>query len=369
VKRSLGKIIFLFLFFASYAEAEQYQWSVQQQPQELYVGESGIVRFECVFGTSAADYTIEFKPHGNEEYDAKILTQRDKVRDGRRIQTFDVLITPKHEGLISVGLETLIRHTTFASIENATIGRDNVKKYDFNDVKVILPKVNIQALANTASLTGKITLSAAVDQQRVRAHEPVHLTLFVKGSGNLDAFVPYELNISGVKVFAEKPQKTISASDDGFEGEIRQEFALVSEKSFAIPPFSLSVFDTGVRKAKILKTEPIAVEVNEGYALENLLDAPDLGDTAALKRYGLYALLVLFGIVLGDVFRRLWKHRPRRRLKAFWDGAANTKELALLLALSGEKEYENIIAQLEAGTLNLSEAKKKLSHTTQKVKR
>ena len=58
----------------------------------------------------AADYMIEFKPHGNEEYDAKILTQRDKVRDGRRIQTFDVLITPKHEGLISVGLETLIRH-------------------------------------------------------------------------------------------------------------------------------------------------------------------------------------------------------------------------------------------------------------------
>ena len=198
----------------------------------------------------------------------------------------------------------------------------------------------------------------------VRAHEPVHLSLYLRGSGNLDRFVPYELNISGVRVFAEPAQKNLTPSSEGFEGEIRQEFALVAQKNFTIPPFSLSVFDTAARKPVILKTSPIAVEVGEGYESAMLLDPPDLSDTATQKRYALYAALVLLGAILSEALRRLWKLRPRRRAKRFWDGAKTSKELAMLLALSGEKRFEEVIAALEAETIGLREAKKKLSTLT-----
>ena len=76
-------------------------------------------------------------------YKASMLTQRDQIQNKKRVQTFDVLIVPKQAGAIDVDFEALIRHTTFASIENASIGRDNVVKYDFNDVKVHLPPVTI----------------------------------------------------------------------------------------------------------------------------------------------------------------------------------------------------------------------------------
>lgn len=361
MKRSLGRFIVLISFYAFTAWGATFQWRVLESPKSLYVHQSGVIRYECGFSDSAAEYTVAFKPQNTADYNVEILTQRDRVSEGKRFQTFDVLITPKREGTLRVNLDALVRHTTFASIENATIGRDNVKKYDFNDEKVVLPLVTIEAKGNSAALTGNIVLSLHVDHKSVRAHEPVHLSLFLKGSGNLNQFVPYELNISGVKVFAEPPHKTLTPSAEGFEGEIRQEFALVSEKSFVIPPFSLSVLDTSSGEVKTLSTETIRIEVGEGYVIGNLLDPPDLNDTATLKRYGLYAALVIFGMVMGEGIRWLWKHRPRRKINHFWERAESIKELAMLLALRGDKSFEGIIAELEKGSMSLREAKNKLS--------
>lgn len=361
MKQSLGKIALMWLIFTAFAWGETYQWRVLKAPESLRVGQSGVVRYECTFDGSAANYTVEFKPEGTQAYRAQILTQEDRIVQGKRIETFDILVTPLQAGMIEVKLDALIRHTTFASIENATIGRDNVKKYDFNDEKALLPAVNIAAKENAAALTGHITLEVKSDRPMVRAHEPFHLSVYVRGSGNLDQFVPYELNISGVTVYAQAPQQSITPAPDGYEGEIRQEFALIAEKSYVIGPLSLKVFDTAENRLKELKTAPIHVEVDAGYESSALLDPPDLSDRSTLKRYALYAVLVLAGAGMGEGLRRLWRLRPRKRFKKFWDQAESTKELVTLLALSGDKRYEPLIRELEEGKIGLREAKKKLT--------
>jgi hypothetical protein len=360
MKQSLGKIVLLALLLFGYAHAAQYSWSVLKAPQELHVGEGAIVRYECLFDNTAGDYTVVFKPRDSQAYRASMVTQDDHVSGGKRRLQFDVLITPITVGDLTVNLDAMIRHTTFASIEDASIGRDNVRKYDFNDEKAILPTVKITSLANTADLSGEITFQVSVDKVKVRAHEPVHLSLYVRGNGNLDQFIPYDLNISGVKDFSEPPYKELSLNENGYEGEIRQEFALVAEKSYVIPPFSLSVFDTKSHTHKILRSQSIAIEVQKGYAVENLLDSPDLNDENNWKRYGLYAVFVLLGAVLTEAVRWLWLHRPRKKIKMFWDTALTEKELSVLLSLRREARYENIIKMLDAGTLTLNEAKKQL---------
>jgi hypothetical protein len=359
MKRSLGRLIALIIISVN-GWGAAYEWKMLEAPQSLYVNQSGVVRYQCTFSTSAADYTIDFKPSATEMYKASILTQRDQIIKGKRVQTFDVLITPLKEGNIEIALEALIRHTTFASIENASIGRDNVKKYDFDDETAHLPKVIIRVKPNSAALSGELELEVRVDKRSVVAHEPVHVSLYIRGAGNLDQYIPYELTISGVNVFAEPPQSTITPSPEGFEGEIRQEFALVGEKSFVIPKITLDVFDTQTQKIKRLESEAVSIEVAQGYERSNLLDPPALADWSHWMRYSLYGGLVVFGIVLGEVARRVWKMRPRRKRKQFYDDAKTTKELVMLLALLGEKAYEPIIAELEAGTLDLREAKKRL---------
>lgn len=363
MKQSLGRLLALMILSVS-GWGATYQWRVLEAPQSLYVHQSGVIRYECTFSTNAADYTIDFKPIGNEDYKASILTQRDRIAEGKRVQTFDVLITPTKEGNVEVALEALIRHTTFASIENASIGRDNVKKYDFDDETAHLPKVLMVAKANAAALSGELTLEVKIDKRSVVAHEPVHMSLFIRGKGNLDQYVPYELNISGVNIFAEEPIRDISPDTAGFAGEIRQEFALVGSKSFVIPKISIDVFDTATQKIKRLQSDAVAIEVAQGYERTNLLDPPALHDWSGWMRYSLYGALVVLGVALGEAVRRLWKIRPRRKRKQFYDDAKTSKELVILLALSGEKQYEPIIAELEAGTIELREAKKKLGTLT-----
>ena len=182
MKLSLGKLIGLIgIFSVSYLQAATYQWSVLDAPKQLFVQQSGVIRYECVFNDSAAEYTIDFKPKNTQQYSASILTQRDRIVLGKRIQTFDVLITPKQEGVAQIKFDALIRHTTFASIENATIGRDNVKKYDFNDEIVHLPSVSIDSLPSKGNLTGNFELVVEVDKKSVIAHEPLHLSIYLKG--------------------------------------------------------------------------------------------------------------------------------------------------------------------------------------------
>ncbi|MBD3798941.1 BatD family protein [Sulfuricurvum sp.] len=354
------KLVLFLLILAHPLWAATYQWRILEAPKELYVNQSGVVRYECAFTTNAADYTIAFKPTGNENFKVSMLTQRDRIVEGKRVQTFDLLITPLRAGTIEIALDALIRHTTFASIENASIGRDNVKKYDFEDETAQLPKAIILAKANSTALSGEITMEVKVDKRRVIAHEPVHASLYIRGSGNLDQFVPYELNISGVNIFAEQPQKNISPSSAGFEGEIRQEFALVSEKNFVIPSVELEIFDTATQSRKVLRSQAVSIEVVQGFERSNLLDPPQITDWSGWVRYGLYGALIVLGIALDEAIRWLWKRRPRRRTKRFYDGAKTVKELITLLALSGEKRYIEVIEWLENKTVSLSEAKTKL---------
>jgi hypothetical protein len=360
MKRNLGKIIFLWFINTTLAWGTTYQWSVIEQPTSLRVNQSGMVRYTCTYDGSASEYSIKMQFVENGNYTASILSQEDKIIQGKRIQTVNVLITPKVAGDFELKPNAIISFTSLGAVENTVLGRDNVGKDDVVETKVSLPSVKIHADENSIALTGKMSLEAHVDQPSVRGYEPLHLTIKVKGSGNLDQFIPYELNISGVKVFAEPPLKALTASRNGFEGEIVQEFALVARESYTIPPFSLSFFDTDKKQVVTLQTKPIGIEVGEGYEPSSLLDTPKVGDTTALKQYGMYTALVVFGILLGETARWLWKHRPRRKIKYFWDEAQSSKELILLLALSGDKRYDEVIRALEEGTMSLGEGKRRL---------
>lgn len=360
MRRSLGRIIVWTFILHSTLWGMNYHWSVVDAPASLRVGQSGVIRYACTFDGSAAEYSTKLKLVDSPQYITSVLSEKSQVTKGKRTETIDLLITPKTSGTLTIQMRATIRYTSPGAVENTVLGRDNLSREDVSENEVSLPLVTLRAEENSAALTGNITMEAHVDQTTGRAHEPIHLSVIIKGSGNLEKFIPYELNISGVRVFAEPPQKLLSPSSDGVAGEIRQEFALVSEKSYLIPPFSLSVFDTLHNRSVLLKSEPIRVEVSDGYDPASLLDTPDLSDRATLKRYAYNVGLIILGVILGEVIRRLWKIRPRRKIKQFWESAKTPKELVMILSLSGDKRYEAIIDELEAGKILLGEAKKKL---------
>ncbi|MDD5051807.1 MAG: hypothetical protein PHO27_03610 [Sulfuricurvum sp.] len=366
MRRSLGRVILIIIALHSLGWGMiSYQWKILEIPQSLKMGQTGMIRVECAYNGNAMEYTSTLKTVDNEKYTTSILSENSKLKQGKQIDTIELLVTPKVSGTIEVPIEAVVKYTRLGLVEySAHYGRDNVSKGDIVEKSEYLPLITIHSDENSASLSGKITFTANVDHTSVRAHEPIHLSIYIKGSGSLDKFVPFDLNITGVKIFAEQPQKTLTPAEDGFRGEIRQEFALVAEKNFIIPPLTLTLFDTKDGKIKTLTTTMTPIKIEEGYAVGDLLDTPNLSDYSSLKRYGRYIALIIFGMILGEGLQWLWKHRMRRKSKMFWDEAKNTKSLIILLALSGEKRFEKIIVELETGVIGLSEAKKKLSTLT-----
>lgn len=360
MKRSLGRIVMLMVLVSSCGWGINYQWHLVQSPKTLQVGQSALVQYECRYEGSAAEYSIKLNLHDNPQYALRVLAQQDRVVKGNRVNTFNLLLTPKQSGHIDVHVNGEMEYVSPGSIDyTAHFGRENVSQKDVIITKTTLPPFALDAQSNTTSLIGDIMMEVRTDRIQVRAHEPLHLSVLLRGSGNLDQASGYELNISGVKIFSEAPQKQLTPSPEGVSGEVRQEFALVAEKSYVIAPIQVRVFDTAHNRIKILRSEPITIRVDEGYDPASLLDVPNI-DRSAMKRYGIYIGLILFGVMLGEAVRRLWKHRPRRKVKQFYDDAKTVKELVMLLSLSGDKEYESIIAELEAGNIVLGEAKKKL---------
>lgn len=359
MKPNLGKILFLWSIAVGQLWGA-YQWSVLEVPKTLVVGQSGVVRYECRFDGSAAEYSIKLKFEDTPSYKATILTEQDRVIAGKRIETFDVLITPKIPGAIKINTEAVIRFTGLDAVENTVLGRDNLSKNDIVEEKATLPYVTLVANKNTMAFTGKLTFEVRPDVRSVRAHEPLHLSIIVRGEGNLDEITPYELNISGVKVFAQLPQKSLTPSAQGFEGEVSQEFALVASESYTIEPLQLSYFDTAKNQTVTLKSKPIYVEVGEGYVFSSLLDVPEISDYGRLKRYALYLFFIGLGIGLNEAVRWLWKRRPVRKRRTFWESASTRSKLVQILSLSGEKRFDEVIRALEEGKMDVREAKKKL---------
>jgi hypothetical protein len=359
MKPNLGKILFFWIIAVGQLWGA-YQWRVLEEPKTLVVGQSGVVRYECRFDSSAAEYSIKLKLDTTPSYKATILTQLDKVVGGKRIETFDLLITPKTSGVITINTKAVVRFTGLGAVENTVLGRDNLSKDDIVEETATLPSVTLVANKNTMALTGKLMFEVRNDARSVRAHEPFHLSVIVRGEGNLDEMTPYTLNISGVKVFTQLPQKSLTPSAQGFEGEVSQEFSLVADQSYTIEPFSLSYFDTAKNQSVTLKSKPIYVEVGEGYAFSSLLDVPEISDYGTLKRYALYLFFIGLGVGLNEALRWLWKRRPVRKRRVFWESASTVSELVRLLSLSGEKRFDEVIRALEEEKMDVREAKKRL---------
>ena len=307
MKQSLGRSIVWIFLLHSALWGMNYHWNVTQSPPSLRVGQSGVVRYTCTFEGSAPEYSTKLKQSDSPSYSTSVLSEKTQVVQGKRIDTIDLLVTPKEAGTLNVAMKAIVRYTSPGAIENTVLGRDNLSREDISETLSTLPAITIRAEQNSAALTGNITMEARVDQATVHAHEPTHFSVIIKGSGNLEQFVPFELNISGVRVFSEPPKQLVSPSVDGVEGEIHQEFALVADKAYVIPALTLSIFDTVHNRPVVLKSEAIPIEVKEGYDPVALLDTPDLSDMATLKRYAYNAGWVVLGILLAEVTRWLWK--------------------------------------------------------------
>jgi hypothetical protein len=352
-----GKIVILLLMpFILFA---QHRWEIKESKLELFVGEATLLNYTCYFDDEAYGTSIDMQiPKDHADYILEPYSESEKVVDDKRQKLFQYVLFPKKSGEVDVLFNAKLRKTSRAQVENAVIGRDNVEYYQFETTQDRLPVIHLHVKESPTRLVGDFSLHVKLDKESLTSFEPLHVSVVIKGSGNLNEFIPFDINIEGVDIFKEKPQNSYQLTKEGFKGKITQKFALVSEHDFTLPPFTLEFFNPKTEKREKLVFKERLLHVKEAFKKEQLLDKveEDGGIFSISLLY--YFLTLLSGVALGwyahiYFLKFKTKERDKNLIKA-----KDAKTLLTHLALKGG--YDSLIERAEKESWSLKKIEKEL---------
>lgn len=215
------------------------------------------------------------------------------------------------------------------------------------------PEASVTVKRHTDSsdipLIGTVKIDAAVNKQTVRPREPLHLTVTIRGTGNLDLLTERNLTIRGVTVYASAPHTKLRYDDHQRSGEVTLNYTMIAERSFTIPPLSWDRIDPVTGQTSRLTTRPIPVTVGSTDTEET----PAETDGPAWRQWLRDAFMFAAGAavaLLGSKISLPWRKRlpasrtPAQRIAA----AKNDRELlVLLLPYADDPQIAEAIRTLE----------------------
>ena len=126
--------------------------------------------------------------------------------------------------------------------------------------------IKVEPLPNDIELYGQFNLKAKVDKITTNINQPINLTIFIEGYGNIDDIKPFELSLQNTMIYPDKPTITTKLLNDKYTGKFIQKIAIVGDKDFIIPPFKLQYFDSITKTIQTIQTKPISIKVKGAIA-------------------------------------------------------------------------------------------------------
>ena len=362
MRKNLGRAFLVILIFL-HAEvfASTYTWSATSNKTTAYLNEPIYLKYVCAFSDRAEVVTIVFNPAGEyEKYVLKNLRQSQNIVDGKRVNIYEFVAFAKVAGEIKFDFEAQMKQTTKESIENTVIGRDNMQKEQFAKENHKLETLIVDVKETEQILVGNFSIEVKKHEPKVKAHEPYHIEVAIKGNGNFEALKPLEFNIEGVKIFAGDVVEKIELSENAQSGEWSQKFAFVGEADFKIPEIRIEYFNLSEQKSDVLMINAIDVSVAKGFSKEELLDKVE-DDSFKFNYSYLYCILsFIVGFLAAkiEIKKRVITQSADDEFRKKIDEAKSLNELMVLLALRNGKKYEQIILDIESKKIvSLSSAK------------
>ena len=359
MRKNRGKSFFFLLLSlcANMLMGSEYKWSASINKTKAMTHEAIYLEYICEFEDRGELYTIDFDPVGeNELYDLRLLSEDVSYKDGKRRNRYEFVAFVKKAQKVDFAFDMVMKKTTQDSIENTIIGRDNAQFVDYTSKHMRQKTLSVDVEDAASDLVGSYEIQREFSSLQVKAYEPFHLTLILKGNGNLQDIKALDIQADGVKVFAQEPYRDIALSKEGYIGKYQQKFAFVSEGNFTIPSIEIEYFDLAEQRKKKLVVESLDVEVLGGYKPKELLDAPQEQNKTIYKAEYLYYLLTfLAGYLVAQIkFKKPKKLQGKdAELLQKIAGAKNVDEILFLLALENNPKFDSLIKQIEAKEVTL----------------
>jgi len=363
MRKNLGNILIIFLLlFNLNLFASSYEWSASVDKKSAFVNEAILLTYVCKFSDRSELYSIDFNPVvNNDNYTIKLLSEKEQIIDAKRVNSFEYIAYVKHSGKMVFDFDMVMKKTNKESIENTVLGRDNEQYEEFTSSYLKQKSLYVDIKPSEADLVGNFELEVKQGKESVRAYEPYSLEFIIKGIGNFEKLKPIEFKMDGVKVFSQKMILKSSLKKDGEHGAWSQKFAFVSDKNFVIPKVEFDYFNINKASKRVLRFNGVHVEVTPAYKKAELLDEELKGFEFKLE-YLYYLLTFILGFVIAKIsFKKEKKSQTKKELFCQRIKSSKTiKELSLLLAIDGSREYRQILLDIEKGELSSLGTAKKL---------
>lgn len=355
----MGILLMLLMLTPLMAEHNStFSFRMDADKEEAYLGEPIRITFTFRYPIDKQIAEANFAPPTFHDFWVKPGRKvPNTIKNGEHIYKLEYLVTPQRPGRLEIE-PARMDIGILATKQKNTLRFDRVKwKSIFSNPL----HVEVKSLPDDVTLFGDYTISAVVDKNHAKANEPVHLTVTVKGSGNLDEIPDFTIQTDKAAVYSDKPVINTHFEKGLQKGRFIQKFALLSDRNFTIPPFSLTYFDAATKQIKQISTTaiPITVEAPQAVAthprLEKRSTASTDGSTHSRELWiatlaGAFAAGVLLTLLWCSNQGRFGRSKTAGSLAERIKKAKSDKELlTLLLPYNGRSpQLDHVIEQLES---------------------
>lgn len=349
-------ILFITLFFASFLQAEDFEYHVEVDTKTPYVKEAVHLSFMINQTNKEVVLLFDFDLMQSDDYYFQRLDSQETDSYHNVQIRYDYIVYPLKSGTIPVQFKLLKKITTDESVAYSFSGdRDNIKGLRTKDTLVNLPALDLEVklVPKGTQLVGDFTLDYKVNTHKANPYEPLLLQVDIEGLGYTPILEKIMFSNSKIKHFMEKPKVKNITSAQGIYSSVHYAMAFSSKESFTLPELKIQAFNPHKGKSYTLNLPSQYFEIKEA-AWEHLLDAED--NPKPLKEEWVWAqtFLEYVGIfLLGYITALFWKLKAKRvvsdnLLKEKIKEAKDKKTLLRVLLASRDKGLLEVIEKLEA---------------------
>lgn len=300
---------------------------------------------------------FNFSPKANKAYEFHRLDIKKKDDYHAAKIHYIYLIYPLKSGKIDLAFNLLQMVTTDEKVAFSFSGdRDNVRGLNKIDIPITLTpiSINVKPLPQGTQLVGDFKLSYTLKNKKVKAYEPLPITLVLKGRGYpplVNNIIPPSKKFS---LFLGQPLQKIFKTPKGIEGSVTYSLALSAKESFTLPTITIKAFDPEKNRSYQLNIpkQDFNITQTDIKSLVDNIDSPQplQSDWSWIGK----VLGYIVAFVSGFLSAYFIKWRPKYQIMQTKDkfktdvGACSShKELLTLLLATDSNRYQNAIEELE----------------------
>ena len=336
----------------SQSKDKNFKIELSVNKKNVHLEEPVIFKISFYQNENTNPQSIEIQKPNFKNFFTKLLSKKERKKDGFVITDYTFLLIPQKTGLYKIGpILGKIGYLDKESPFNDPFFNLMTSTLKYKNIFSNSVDLNVTEIPSD-TVYGKFKAELKADKTEARSQEPVKIVLNIKGCGDFYDLPNFKLNIPDATVYENAPKIETYVKNGNLCGTYTKEFTVVSEHSFKVPHISFYGFYDS--KTEKVTTNSIYVKIKGGKIIhKNTAKEPLKVEKIVYKQkdnYLLSGILFLLGAIVGFLLAKITEMKKNDDKSNIYKKIkkANDKDLFnILLEYSYDPDIEHYLKLLE----------------------